>query len=114
MPSEIPAFAFSEVAASDLSSSQYKAVSIGSTGLGITSVSVQSAGILQNDPITGQPGNVMVTGQSYAIYGGSVTKGDFLQVDGSGRLITKVGTGAVVAIAKESGSVNETHTVILK
>jgi hypothetical protein len=56
----------------------------------------------------------MVTGQSYAKFGGSVTKGDFLQVDGSGRLITKVGSGVVVAQAAEDGSVNEIHTVVLK
>lgn len=114
MPGEISAFSFSEVAASDLSSSQYLAVSIGSTGLGITSVSTQATGILQNAPITGMAGVVAVSGQTYAKYGGTVTKGDFLQVDGSGRLITKVGTGAVVAHAKESGSVNEIHSVILK
>lgn len=77
-------------------------------------------GILQNDPADGEAAEVAIMGQCKAIYGGNVTRGNLLSIDNDGKLIAETTVVAqdgadlpIVAIALESGAVNEIHEVIL-
>jgi hypothetical protein len=70
-------------------------------------------GIVQNKPSTGQCADVRFVGISKAVYGGTVTRGQPLMTNTSGQLITATGTNQVVAIALESGVVNDIHAVFV-
>lgn len=104
-------------ASADLSSSQFLAVkpyasadrevALESTG------GLLILGILQNKPTTGQCADVRFVGISKAIYGGTVTRGQALMTNTSGQLITATGTNQVVAIALESGVINDIHAVFV-
>jgi hypothetical protein len=101
------------IANSDMSLMQYYAVYILANGnVDIATVGGNAIGIMQDTPALGYAGNVAILGESKAVYGGNVTAGQNLQVDATGRLIT-AGSGAVVAIAEDSGAVGEIHSVFL-
>jgi hypothetical protein len=102
------------IASADLSSYQYYCVKINSSGLcALCGDGENAIGILQNKPVSGDVCDVMVLGESKAIYGGSVTAGSNLASDSNGRLVVASGSDAIIGVAKESGSVNEIHTVYL-
>jgi hypothetical protein len=114
MNGEIPVQQMTLIAAADLSSSQYLAVKIDSDGkAALAGAGENAVGILQTNPKAGFAGQVMALGQSYAVYGASVTAGNNLSADASGKLVPTAGTAAVLAVAMESGSADEVHTVIL-
>lgn len=69
-------------------------------------------GIIQNAPANGQAAQVCFDGITKAVYGGTVTRGDLLEVTASGLLITSsTASHLTVAEAWESGAANEIHTV---
>lgn len=110
---EIPIELVSITAGADLSNSQYKAVKIDANGNVVLAGAGENAiGILQNAPEQGKVASVMVLGESKAVYGDTVTAGANLEVDASGRLVPAT-SGAVVAVARESGNADEIHTVLL-
>lgn len=69
-------------------------------------------GILQNKPKSGEAADVCISGISKAVYGGTVTAGDWLTTDSSSRLITTT-TGGQFAMAKaiSAGVVGDVQTV---
>jgi hypothetical protein len=111
---------FSLPASGDLSGSQYCAVTIDSNGrLALPSAGGQVIGILYTAPSAiDKAGEVWGAGSGIrkARYGGTVTAGQALKVDTSGRFITAlaadVALGSAMAVAVDSGVVNETHSVI--
>jgi len=111
---------FSLPASTDLSASQYCAVTIDSNGnLALPSAGGQVIGILYTQPnALGKAGEVWGGGSGVrkAKYGGSVTAGQALKVDASGRFVTAlaadVALGSAMAVAVDSGAVNEIHSVI--
>lgn len=112
MAHELPVQNTSLIAGADLSAKQFYAVKINSSGQIVLAGAGENAiGILQDEPASGQVGNVMVLGESMAIYGGTVTAGQNLAVDAAGKLVTAGGSAAVVALAKEGGAAGEVHTV---
>lgn len=114
MAHEIPVQCTSLIAAADLTTKQYYAVKVDSNGKAALAGAGENAiGILQDNPNTGEIGNVMVLGESKAIYGGAVTAGQNLAADASGKLVTAGGSDAVLAVAKESGVADEIHTVYI-
>jgi len=61
-------------------------------------------GILQNNPVQGEAGTVVVSGVSKAIVGGTVAVGDILTPNSGGSAIIKATTGTYgMARALESG-----------
>jgi hypothetical protein len=110
---------FSLPAGVDLSSSQYCAVTLDSSGnLALPSAGGSAIGILYTAPISGKAGEVHGPGSGVrkARYGGTVTLPAILKVDSSGRFITASATdiaaGSGLAIAIDAGAVNEIHSVI--
>jgi hypothetical protein len=55
----------------------------------------------------------MALGISYAVYGDTVTAGSNLKSDAGGHLVTAGGSDAVIAVALESGVVNDIKPVLL-
>jgi hypothetical protein len=74
----------------------------------------RTIGVLQNRPKSGQACDIQQAGFTKAMYGGTVTRGDLLEIDSSGRFVTSSTTGhLVVGQASESGALSEIHTINL-
>lgn len=99
----------------DLSSYQYYAVKVNSSGLmALASSGDAIEGILQDEPAAANRQCVVgISGISKGVLGGSVTAGDDLEVDSSGTFVTQ-SSGSVVGVALESGSSGETIPILLK
>lgn len=92
MAHEIPVQTTSLVTAADYSTKQYFCVKVNSSGLAELCGAGQNAlGIIQGKPSSGETAEIMVIGESKAIYGATVAAGDNLMTDSSGRLITATG-----------------------
>jgi len=114
MAYEIPILNISLIAAADLSAKQYCAVKVDSAGkAALSSTGDNALGILQDKPVAGAVGAVMIAGVTKAVYGDTVTAGGNLSADSAGRLIPTTSTNAVLATALESGAVNEVHAVVI-
>jgi hypothetical protein len=82
-------------------------------------------GVCQDDATSAQRTQIRTGGRTTIVYGGTVTRGDLLTSDSTGRAITytkaTVFTGTpyivsgspVYAVAEESGVVSERHMVLL-
>lgn len=110
---------FSIPAGVDLSSSQYCAVKLDTSGsLALPSAGGAAIGILYTAPTLGKAGEVFGPGSGIrkARYGGTVTAGDILKLDTSGRFLTASGSdvaaGSGVAVAVDGGAINEVHSVV--
>lgn len=110
----------SKLAAADLSSSRYCAVTLNSSEkLALPSAGGAIIGILYNEPEADEHGVVYGpgSGQRKAKLGGTVTAGDKCKVDASGRFVTAnaadIAAGAAVALCTEGGAVNEIGSVVM-
>jgi hypothetical protein len=96
----------SRAAAVDLSDSQYYSVRIHriSGNLQLASVASGGIGVLQNDPVTGRAGAVIVYGQSLAMVSGRFDAMESLAPNDNGVLISNqiAGASATLAVALES------------
>lgn len=102
------------IAAADLSDKQFYIGKIDSAGkVALCGAGENSIGIIQDKPESGIIGSVGTFGISMGIYGNSVTAGQALMSDSSGKLITQTGTNYVVATALTSGVTNDIQTVML-
>lgn len=74
------------VAAADLSSNQYKFVKLNSAGniVAVAAATDRPIGILQNAPLSGQEGEVLVTGGTKIVAGGTVTEGAVIGTSSTG------------------------------
>lgn len=92
-------------ASTDLSSYQYRAVTIDSNGqLAVATAAKNIDGILQDKPAAqGRAGLVQWGGQSKATAGGNFSIGGLLEVGTSGKLVA-LASGTAVAKALEAGS----------
>lgn len=79
------------VAGGDLSSSQYKFVKLNSSGqvIAVAAATDRPIGVLQNNPASGGVAEVLVSGGTKLVLGGSVTEG---------AIVSPSSTGAGVAI----------------
>jgi len=104
MAYEIPGFKETLVAGVDLSANQYRAVDVNNTGQAVLpAAGGRIAGVQQNKPSTGRAVEVMGSGVSIVEAGAAVTAGDTLQIDATGRVITRT-TGVAVGVARETAS----------
>jgi len=98
-------YSTSVIAGADLSAKQFYCVKLNTSGQMVLSGAGENAlGILQDKPASFQVGAVCCLGKSMAVYGASVTAGQNLASDASGKLVPATGSDAVVAVAAESGS----------
>ena len=74
------------------------------TSLLATSGGEMIFGILQNTPVQGDSCDVAIIGETKAVAGAAVTRGDLLMTDTAGRLITATATNHVIGQAKESAA----------
>lgn len=107
-------------ASGDLSTKQFYVVDLdGSANIAVqTSVGGKAIGILQDKPSAlGQPGEVAVSGMvSKAAAGAAYAAGAELMADGTGRLITAVGSAGNFVIARAmaaAGAAGVIQTVLL-
>lgn len=68
------------------------------------------AGILQNKPAIGEPADICFEGVSKVVFGGTVTRGDYLTTDTSGRLVTATTGQLACGQAMVSGVVSDVGT----
>lgn len=116
MATEIEVFSIPLVAGEDLSGKNFLVGKINSSGLAVVQTTAAAGGlgiIHQGDLIT-RPVKIMKLGTSVALYGGTVTAGDNLTNDATGKLVkSTASTDVIIAVAMESGVAGEQHTVAL-
>jgi hypothetical protein len=111
---EQPLECISLIVAATFAAKQYYAVKVDSAGkAAVCGAGENGIGIMQDNPAADEVGNVMTLGVSKAVYGDTVTAGNNLSSDASGKLIPTTSTNAVIAVALESGSADEIHSVLL-
>lgn len=101
----------------DLSASQYRFVDItGVHNCGAVAASGQrSIGVLQNKPdAANKAATVAVHGVSKVECGGSVTAGDEVTTDASGKAVTAAGGNHVLGVALDTGADTELIPVLLQ
>ena len=114
MAGEEIVYSTSIMAGADLSDKQFHCIKLNASGQMILSgAGENSLGIVQDKPASGQVGAVCCLGKSMAVYGASVTANQNLTPDANGKLVPATGNDAQVAVATESGSVGEIHSVYL-
>lgn len=92
------------LAAADLSSSQYLAVVLGTSGITVASAAgADVIGILQNDPPDGQAATVRVAGITKWIAGGTIARGARVASDAAGKAKTAVAGTVNTSDAGASG-----------
>jgi hypothetical protein len=102
------------VAASDLTANRFYAVKVGTGGtVALAGAGSSVFGILTNKPDTGEACAVDTHGISCALLGGSVTRGDALVPDATGRLVTASSPELGVATALETGTVGQMISVAM-
>ncbi len=97
------------IAGEDLSSSQFKFVTLESDGqVDLADAAGERCfGVLENDPAAGAEATVVVAGQTRITCGGTVAAGAQLQTDASGDAITAAAGDVVMGYAMEAGAVNQ-------
>jgi len=93
------------IAGEDLSSSQFKFVTLESDGqIDLADAAGENCfGVLENDPAAGAEATVVVSGQTRITCGGTVAAGAELQTDASGDAITAAAGDVVMGYALEAG-----------
>lgn len=110
-------YTHSYLAASDLSSDQYKAVKLNTSNrLALAGEGDKAIGILQDKPAAaGRAGCVAVLGRTKALAGGNITIGDRVAPNASGLLVS-VGSGDdwSMGVAEETGVNGSIITILLQ
>jgi hypothetical protein len=86
------------------------------TGTVCAAATDKPIGVLQNKPNTGEVMDILVTGVTKMILGGTVAAGDDLTSDASGRAITAVanaGANRIMGVALQGGTVGLVVEVLL-
>lgn len=102
------------VAGSDLSSSQYKALTLASDGaVDVSGADAEVIGFCMNSPSTGQVAEIAtVGGGAKAIAGGTILAGALLATDANGDVVTATENQAVCAMALEGAVDNDVFAVL--
>lgn len=102
-------------ASADLSTKQYCAVVVGSTGIATATAAKNMDGILQDKPsASGQAGEVAMFGVSKALAAGTgYAAGDLLEVVTGGGFQTQTSTNTVVAKAVTAAAAGAIGSVII-
>lgn len=107
------------VAAADLSTKQYYFVKLDNTGKAAlcSGATDKPIGILQNAPVSGAEAEVVVSGGSKVVAGGTLDEGNSIGTDGNGKAVALTqGTDTtkyVVGQVLSAGASNEIVTVVI-
>lgn len=104
-------------AASDLSTKQYYAVKLNTSGQMLLCAADGIAyGILQDKPAAaGRAGLVAVAGISKCVLGGTVAVGDVVNVDTNGKIVSiATGDGRMIGICRVGGSAGQIGCIELR
>jgi hypothetical protein len=114
MAYEIPGLMYTLLANADLTTHQYKALVVTSTGTcAVAGANApQLVGVLQNKPALGERSTIMGNGISIAIAGEPLTPGP-VATDASGRFVA-AGANPVVGIALEGTGAANVHFPLLR
>ena len=114
MSFENPGFSFSLNAGADLSADQHKFIKVDSNGDGVlVGAAEASVGVLQNDPLQGEPGTILNTGISKVLAGAAVAAGATVMSDASARAITATATNRVLGTALEAAAAADEKIAVL-
>jgi hypothetical protein len=98
----------------DLSEKQYKFVTLSSGTVDVAGSAVATCGILQNNPKSGKPAEVMLIGISNVVLGGTVTELAKLTPDSNGDAVATTSDDAEYsAIALEAGDDDDVISCLL-
>ena len=104
MAYEIPGFSFTLPAAADFSTVQFRAVNVDAAGkAALAGAAGRVLGVMQNKPKTNEGTTIVCNGVSKFETGAAVAAGATVEVDASGRAITRA-AGIPVGIALEASS----------
>ena len=93
------------IAGEDLSSSQFKFVTLESDGQVdlADSAGENCMGVVINDPASGGEATVVVSGKTVVTAGGTIAAGAAIATDGSGDAVTAASTNIIMGYALEAG-----------
>lgn len=98
----------------DLLTSRYCFASVGSTSqLVITGAGAKAVGVLQLPAIAKEPSPVMVTGISYIVIGATLTPGQEVEADASGKAIP-LASGKSNGVCIVGGPAGAIGTILIK
>lgn len=107
------------VAGADLSSSQYKFVKLNSSGqvIAVAAATDRPIGVLQNNPASGGVAEVLVSGGTKLVLGGTVTEGGIVSPNSSGAGVAIVAgtdtTKYICGTALTEGASGEIITAVI-
>lgn len=103
------------IAGADLSGSQYYIVKTGSTArqVVLASAATSMLGVLQNKPNVDEVAEVAVMGTAKVIAGGTISYGDNVTVNASGKAITRTTENYILGTALEAGADGSIIEVLL-
>lgn len=105
------------LAAADLSAAQFKAVTIGSSGVSlVASQGAAQVKVLTNKPTSGRPCALVDIGETKAWAGAAVAKGAVVMTDSSGRFVTYVNNGTNCPVGEArmaAGAAGDIFTIFL-
>ena len=103
------------LAGADLSALQYRFVTVNGSGAAVSpGAGVAVAGVLQNDPASGQAGLVDIAGITKVTAGAAITTGARVMTTAVGKAITATATNHSLGIALETGADNRVISVLLQ
>lgn len=114
MAYEVPLGQITLVAASSLATKQYYFVKIDSNGQAALAGAGESAiGVLQNKPAANEAATVVPLGLTKVVAGGSLTAGNNVAADASGKAVAAAGSAAVLGVALDGASSGDVVTIAL-
>lgn len=102
-------------AAADLSAIQYHIMrlsAVNKCNMSSNAADSDMCGILQNKPQSGEPATIQYFGPGRAVAGATVTAGDHITCDGSGRAITVTSGSMSLGQALETGASGNTIDIV--
>lgn len=103
----------SEVASTDLSTSQYLAVRVGATGLALAGAGEQADGVLQDKPASGDVGSYAAWGRSKVVLGATLAKGAQVTPNAAGKMVAATSGDYILGTLIEGGDADEVGSVLL-
>lgn len=116
MAYEIPSFTLgTQVAAADLTAAQFHFVELDSSGdVALSGAGERAIGVLNNDPDTGEPAEVIVSGVAKVAIGAAVDPGEWVASDANAEAIPATSTAFALGIALTgAANANEVISVLL-
>jgi hypothetical protein len=114
MAFEDPGKCISLPATGDLSASQFCFVKLSSGSIALCSTGQEAIGVLQDDPAaSGRVGSICISGISKVKAGGTLTAGQNVGSDSTGRAITPATGGYILGKVLEAAAANEIVACLL-